>query len=184
MRLAQAWCPETLGVAFDKSEGRPRIIVAWLISEMVSSHRAVPSTEKTMTRICELPAGEMSMATKFLNYTEIEKRLFEAFPQLAAPYQKEFSYWVDWDKERPGNYLVFAMVVVPYLVAQLDEPGDGQTLAKLFAFFEEMAASGDPEVVNLLKLEVVRTLVRDPGHLAKAQKHMGHRVRELLSTVQ
>jgi hypothetical protein len=125
----------------------------------------------------------MSMATKSLIYTGIEKRLFEAFPQLAAPYQKEFSYWTDWDKERPGNYLVFAMVVIPYLVAQLDEPRDGRTLTKLFAFFDEMAASGDPEVINLLKSEVVRTLVRDPERLAKARKHVGQRVRALLSTV-
>ena len=123
------------------------------------------------------------MATKSLIYTEIEKRLFEAFPQLTALYQKEFSYWVDWDKERPGNYLIFAMVVVPYLVAQLDEPGDERTLTKLFAFFEEMAVSDDPEVVNLLKSEMVRTLVRDPERLAKAQKHMRQQVRELLSTV-
>jgi len=123
------------------------------------------------------------MANQTLIYAEIEKRLFEAFPQLAAPYQKEFSYWVDRDKP-PGSYLVFAMVVVPYLAAQLDERRDEQFLAKLFGFFEEMAASGDPEVVNLLKSEVVRTLVRDPGHLAKAQKYVGHRVRELLPTVQ
>jgi hypothetical protein len=125
----------------------------------------------------------MSMATKSLNYAELEKRLLEGFPQLAALYQKEFRDWVDWDKERPGNYLVFATVVVPYLVAQLDEPRDGDTLTKLFALFEEMAASGDSEVVNLLKSEVVRTLVRDPQRLAKAQKRMGQRVRGLLPSV-
>jgi len=124
------------------------------------------------------------MATESVNYREIEKRLFETFPQLTAAYQREFSYWVDWDKERPGTYLVFATVVVPYLIAHLDEPGDGQALVRLFAFFEEMAASNDPEVINLLKSEVVRTLVRDPTHLAKAQDHLGQRVRDLLPTVQ
>jgi len=122
------------------------------------------------------------MPTNSLGYGDVDKRLFEAFPQLAAAYQEEFNYWVDWEKP-PGSYLVFAMVVVPYLLAQLDETGDGQTLSKLFAFFEEMAASGDPEVVNLLKLEVVQKLVRDPGYLAKAQKHIGNRLRELLPTV-
>ena len=125
----------------------------------------------------------MSMATNSLNYTELEKRLLEGFPQLASLYQREFRDWVDWDKQRPGNYLVFATVVVPYLVAQLDEQRDGDTLTKLFALFEEMAASSDPEVVNLLKSEVVRTLVRDPQRLAKAQKHIGQRVRGLLSSV-
>lgn len=123
------------------------------------------------------------MTTNSLIYAEVEKRLFEAFPQLAALHQREFTDWVDWDKERPGSYLVFATVVFPYVIGQLNEPGDGQTLAKLFAFFEEMAASGDPEVVNLLKLEVVQKLVRDPGHLAKAQKRMGSQVRALLLTV-
>lgn len=124
------------------------------------------------------------MATKFLIYAEIEKCLFETFPQLAAPFQKEFSYWIDWDKERPGNYLIFATVVVPYLIAQLDDPRDLQTIARLFEFFEEMAFSVDPEVANLLKSEVIRTLVRDPQRLAKAQKHMGPQVRGLLPTVQ
>jgi hypothetical protein len=126
----------------------------------------------------------MSMAAESVNSREIEKLLFETFPQLASAYQREFRYWVDWDKGRPGNYLIFAMVVVPYLISQLDEPGDGQALVRLFAFFEEMAASDDPEVVNLLKSEVVRTLVRDPKHLAKAQNHLGQRVRNLLPTVQ
>jgi len=122
------------------------------------------------------------MAATSLNYPEVEKRLFEALPQLVPTYREEFSYWVDWEKP-PGSYLVFAMVVVPFLVAQLDDPGDGQALARLFAFFEEMAASGDPEVRNLLKSEVVQKLVRDPGHLAKGQKHMGPQVRALLPTV-
>jgi hypothetical protein len=123
------------------------------------------------------------VAIHSLIYGEVEKRLFEAFPQLVALHQTEFKDWVDWDTERPGGYLVFATVVVPYLVGQLDEPGDGHTLADLFSFFEEMAASDDPEVVNLLKLEVVQKLVRDSEHLAKAEKYMGHRVRKLLPTV-
>ena len=123
------------------------------------------------------------MATKSLIYAEIEKRLFEILPQLVSAYRKEFSYWVDWEKP-PGSYMVFAMVVVPYLIAQLDEPVDGEALTTLFAFFEEMAASSDPEVINLLKSEVVRTLVRDPVHLAKARNHLGHRTREMLRTVQ
>jgi len=124
----------------------------------------------------------MMMSKKTLIYADIAKRLFEAFPMLVAPYQKQFSYWTDWEKP-PGSYLLFAMVVIPYLIAQLDEPGDGQTLTKLFDFFEEMATSGDPEVINLLKSEVVRVLVRDPERLAKAQKHMEQQVRELLRTV-
>ncbi|MBZ5702484.1 MAG: hypothetical protein LAN84_11635 [Acidobacteriia bacterium] len=123
------------------------------------------------------------MAIKSLSYSDLEKRILEGFLQLAALHQQEFSDWVDWDKERPGNYLVFATVVVPYLRARLDEPEDERTLTKLFAFFEEMATSGDPEVVNLLKSEVVQTLVRDPERLAKAQKHMRQQVRELLLTV-
>ncbi len=122
------------------------------------------------------------MPTNPLGYSDVDKRLFEAFPQLAAAYKKEFNDWVDREKP-PGSYLVFAMVVAPYLLAQLDEAGDGQTLSKLFAFFEEMAASGDPEVVNLLKSEVVQKLVPDPERLAEAQKHMGNRVRKLLKTV-
>lgn len=124
------------------------------------------------------------MAAQSLSYREIDKRFFEAFPELTAAYQREFSYWVDWDKERPGNYLVFAMVVTPYLIAQLDEPKGGQAVVKLFDFFEEMAASDDPEVVNLLKSEVLRTLVRNPEHLVKAQNHLGQRARNLLRTVQ
>jgi len=82
----------------------------------------------------------MMMSKKTLIYADIAKRLFEAFPMLVAPYQKQFSYWTDWEKP-PGSYLLFAMVVIPYLIAQLDEPGDGQTLTKLFDFFEE-AISG------------------------------------------
>lgn len=123
------------------------------------------------------------MATKSLTFSEVVSHLLEAFPQLGIPHRNEFSYWVDWDNP-PGNYLVFAMVVVPYLVAQLDEPKDGQTLSKLFTFFEEMASSADSEVVNLLKSEVVRILVRDPERLAKAQKYVGPQVRGLLPTVQ
>jgi hypothetical protein len=123
------------------------------------------------------------VATRSLVYTEVVKHLLEDFPQLVAPYREGFNYWVDWESP-PGSYLVFAMVVIPYLVAQLDGPREGQPLTKLFAFFEEMAASRDPEVVNLLKSEVVKMLVRDPRHLAKAQEHMGRRVRKLLPTVQ
>jgi hypothetical protein len=123
------------------------------------------------------------MQSKSIGYAEIEKRLFEACPQIAPIYENEFSYWVDWDKERPGNYLVFATVVLPYAIAQLDDPGDGRTLTKLFALFEEMAVSRDPEVVNLLKSEVIQKLVRDPDHLTKARKHMGRRVKRLLRTV-
>ena len=120
------------------------------------------------------------MQSTSLNYADVEKRLFEACPPIIPIYENEFSYWGDWDKDRPGNYLVFATVVVPYLITQLDDPRDEQSITRLFALFEEMAASTDPEVVNLVKLEVVLKLARDSAHLAKARKHMGPRLQHLL----
>jgi len=125
----------------------------------------------------------MSMETDSLKYPDLEKRLFEVLPQLIPAYRGEFNYWVDWANP-PGTYLVFAMVVFPFVLAQLDAPGNGQALSKLFAFFEEMGTSSDPEVLNLLKSEVVRPLLHDPTHLARAQSHMGSRVQKLLTTVQ
>ncbi len=118
------------------------------------------------------------MSNTQLKYAALRESLFEAFPELVAPYRREFADWTDWDTP-PGNYVLFGLVVVPYLLAHLSESRD-EGIQRLFEFFEEMAASDDPEIVNLVKLEVIKKLLHDPEHLRRAREYLKPRLRRLI----
>ena len=107
------------------------------------------------------------------NYGNLDQEFLAAFPELMERYSAEFSYWQKDSQDRPGAYMLFGLVVYPFVTESLDV-ADQSALKRLFAFFETMARSADPKVLNLLRLEVIDNLLYDPARLGRAWRYMGH----------
>jgi hypothetical protein len=123
------------------------------------------------------------MMERSLDYAHVSQRLIDRVPVLAARCLAEFPNWSD-TTNPPGSHAVFGLVVLPCLLEELKKEGDDQVLRRLFDFFEEMAQAKDPKVVNLLKLEIITPLIRNPVALKKAAKHMESQTRKLVKTLE
>jgi len=106
-----------------------------------------------------------------LTFETVNDALVAVVPELREQYQKELQWWKG---ERPGPYNIFGYVLNPVLTSLLKgERNDEDTLYRIFRFFEEMATSDNPEVVNLLQVEELETLVAETSLAAAAWKYMG-----------
>jgi hypothetical protein len=113
-----------------------------------------------------------------LSYENVGDALLSTVPEIRTRYDEEFR---DWGDERPGQYLLFGLVLNPFLFPILETGGEGkeEILTRTFAFFEKMAKSSDLEVVNLLWVEELEPLVTKPHALSRAWRYMGERTKAL-----
>lgn len=114
----------------------------------------------------------------YLKYTNVDKELLVALPELKARYKKE----ANWQHEvggEPGQYDVFCFVLKPFLRELLDKADDQELLRRVFEFFEEMARSPDLQVSNLLQVGIFRSLVGEPERLKIAWNYMGEETKNI-----
>jgi len=107
-------------------------------------------------------------------YKTVSSFLLASIPEFRPRYKEE----VQRRGKHPGQYIAFA-ALVSIVVPALDFDADPPFLAKVFSAFEDMALSGDPEVVTLLQVGFVQDLVRYPKRLAKAWELMGQGTQRL-----
>jgi hypothetical protein len=113
-----------------------------------------------------------------LTFDNVDRELLSAVQEIRRPYDEEFA---PYGGERPGQYLVFGLVLNPFLFPLLGGPEGGgeDILERTFAFFEKMAESSDVQVVNLLQVEELEPLVTKRNLLSRAWKYMGKNTKAL-----
>ena len=89
-----------------------------------------------------------------LTYGSLNKHLRERFPILDSPKYTDMIGGIE-----AGPYVIFGVLFNHYLVEVAGE-ADTQQTARIAEFLEEMIACGDLEVANLLKMEILPTLLK------------------------
>jgi len=114
-----------------------------------------------------------------LVFDGIEKELLTRIPEVGARVEKVFGSHYDLKMELPEPYPVFGAALRPLVFDVLsDEPND-ELLKRIFSFLEEMANSLDPNVTDLLGIEILEPLTFDRARIQRAWGYMGKRTREL-----
>ncbi len=68
-------------------------------------------------------------------------------------------------KSEDGVYVMYDMVVVPYIKKIVDE--NSEKTKRAFAFFELMEKDADPEVGNVVEVSVLESLISDEDGFKK-----------------
>jgi hypothetical protein len=113
------------------------------------------------------------------DFNLVVKLLLERFPELQGPMRESLGAYYDLEKETPGAYAVFEDFVQEKVLKSLERNEDADFLAKMFAFFEEMAGASSQCVTDLLGITILDELVISRQGLARAWQHMGAKTREL-----
>lgn len=113
-----------------------------------------------------------------LNYSNVDKELLAAVPQLEERYKEE-AQWQHDVGGKPGQYDVVCFVLKPFLRELLDRDESLNLLQRLFDFFEQMARSSDIQVPNLLQVGIFESLVGEPKRLVTAWKFMGPETKKI-----
>lgn len=111
-----------------------------------------------------------------ITYQSAVEALLKEIPELIPSYSREVEAWQD---EKPGPYIVFEDLVHAVLVPLLRSGRDAEVLRRLFGLFEQMAASQDKEVVNLLWVAELEFLISQSELLRSAWDYMGPRTKAL-----
>jgi len=127
---------------------------------------------------------EMATSDSGLTINSINRAVFAALPEIEERTRNVFGSYYDLQKgtpeETPGAYLIFEDVVMKLVVDLLVIAEDEKLISRLFAFFEEMAKSTDPEVSrDLLGIAILEPLVHEKDCLRAAWRFMGPKIREL-----
>jgi hypothetical protein len=69
-------------------------------------------------------------------------------------------------------HMIVGLVLRPFLTDLLKPGSDDGVRRRAFRFLEDMACSSDPEVVNLVGVEVFEAWVSEPETLKRAWKHL------------
>jgi hypothetical protein len=94
------------------------------------------------------------MKQDVLSYDNINHELLEDFPHLRPEFSSKIGEFPGYN---PGPYVVFGSVFNSYIEECYREP---QKAREMTRFIERMALSPDPRVEDLLKIEIIPTLVR------------------------
>ncbi len=108
-----------------------------------------------------------------LEFEELNKALLAEFPYLL----KEFPEKVGPDPD-PGQYVVFGSVFNYHIERSFHDPREAQHIGE---FIERMAAEGDGRTEDLLKIEIVPTLLTSQDVLNHYWPFLGTHTRRLLA---
>src|SRR6266700_3771496 len=127
---------------------------------------------------------EMDTNDSGLTLNGINRAVFAAFPEIEERTRNVFGSYYDLQngtpEETPGAYLIFEDVVMKLVVDLLLIAEDEKLISRLFAFFEEMAKSTDPDVSrDLLGIAILEPLVYEKDRLRAAWRFIGPKMREL-----
>jgi hypothetical protein len=108
-----------------------------------------------------------------LFYEQVPGELFRIVPELSIRFRKEFEALYDFTTEDPGHYLLFEDVVFPFVKEIAGDASKERVLKELFTFFERMARSTDPPVLNVFSIGVIEKLVEHMEVLREVERFLG-----------
>jgi hypothetical protein len=95
------------------------------------------------------------MAARELRYNDLNAALFEEFPSLRDECHRKIDNCREWD---PGPYVVFGTVFNDFIE---ESTGNSSTCSAIANFIERMSVSSDENIDQLLKIEVIPTLLKN-----------------------
>jgi hypothetical protein len=98
-----------------------------------------------------------------------ESLLFE-FPSLREEYERQHWGFKDW---HPGQYVIFGSVFNKYIEATQSGPVGARS--KIGSFLERMASSNVENIEDLLKIEVLPTLIESQAMIDAYWPQLGPR---------
>jgi hypothetical protein len=104
-----------------------------------------------------------------MKYTELNDTLMHKFPELKERWENDFAYWKN---DKPPEHVFYGMVLNGFVADLLVENSDLGMLKKVFAFYEAMAHSDDPDVVNVLQVTLLEYLWDDKTVYDNAKQYM------------
>jgi hypothetical protein len=102
---------------------------------------------------------------------------------LEVEARRERGGWGGWTPD-DGLHVLLGATLSPLLEEELDRPEPSARLERLMAFLEEMAASTDERVTDVLSATVLAGLGDDPARLARARALMGPATRRASEDVE
>src|SRR5271170_244388 len=118
------------------------------------------------------------MSTSGFTYDQVQNELSSRFPEISNRIKSTFAPDYDLEAETPGGYPIFEDVVQPFLLELIESGHNEALLTRLFDFFEEMAASEDRDVTDLLRIAILETLVYRRECYQRARQYMGRKTKE------
>ncbi len=77
------------------------------------------------------------------------------FPEIVPRYEKELQAWKG---KTPGQHIVFADILAPYLIELIDSPRSEKRVRSAFEFLESLAEHDDPKIREVIALSVIDPL--------------------------
>jgi hypothetical protein len=127
------------------------------------------------------------MSEEPLTFGSVRGALLSAFPALLERIWNTFGSYYDLEKgtpeETPEAYPIFEDVVQKLTFELLGSTQEAALLIRLFAFFEDMANSPDPNVSrDLLGIAIIEPLVYKKPSVQAAWRFMGPKMKEFVVT--
>ncbi len=114
-----------------------------------------------------------------LTWENLNSRLLEEFPDLNdSRFTERVGGLGDWS---PGQYVVFGSLFNQYLREQVSASAEAR--AKVGRFLEAMAQSGSGNIEDLLKIEVLPTLLEKQDTLATYWNSLGEWTRRTVAAI-
>jgi hypothetical protein len=106
-----------------------------------------------------------------MQYETVVEEFIRLLPDLRTEIERDL---------QDGPYIVFGMVVRPWLESVLKSGASDPRIREAFTLFERMAESPDLETVNFVWIEVGELLVvwriTEPMMFSRAEPHIGPRL--------
>jgi hypothetical protein len=111
---------------------------------------------------------------------QVQAELFQIVPELEIRFRKEFEDLYDFATENPGKYLLFEDIVFPFLKEIAGDVSKEQILERLFDFFERMASSTDPPVLDLLGIAITEQLAYYTELFDEVERFIGAKTKQMI----
>jgi hypothetical protein len=90
-----------------------------------------------------------------VSFASLNDLALREFPELVPRYRAELEAWKG---EIPGQHIVFADVLTPYLVELVENPRSTDRARRAFSFLERLASQDEPKIREVVALSVLDPL--------------------------
>lgn len=114
-----------------------------------------------------------------MTYERLVDVLLKRVPEIRIEYQREARAWKG---EKPGQHIVFADVLVPFILTLLRSGKGKALLGRIFALLEDMATHPDEDVRDVVGDSVGEAFWGHDELSVKASRLMGPETSKIIAT--